>query len=96
MIHEWNNLKIESSSDIPIENLSARIIIKKVEVPQQTNTYDCGLFVLYFMELFLKAAPERFKMKDLEMFGKKWFKPEDPSAMREKIQPVIKEGLKRP
>ncbi|XP_076936080.1 ubiquitin-like-specific protease 1D [Bidens hawaiensis] len=30
------------------------------QVPQQKNEYDCGLFVLFYMERFIKDAPERF------------------------------------
>lgn len=37
------------------------------QVPQQKNDYDCGLFVLYFIERFMEEAPERLKMKDLDM-----------------------------
>ena len=37
------------------------------QVPQQKNEYDCGLFVLFYMERFIKQAPERFKKKDLSM-----------------------------
>lgn len=36
-----------------------------LQVPQQKNEYDCGLFVLYFMERFIGEAPERVKNKDL-------------------------------
>ncbi|XP_063947094.1 ubiquitin-like-specific protease 1C [Daucus carota subsp. sativus] len=57
---KWNNLKGESS-DFPT------VDTKTVEVPQQTNDYDCGLFVMYFMKLFLKQAPKRFKIQNLEM-----------------------------
>lgn len=37
------------------------------QVPQQKNEYDCGLFVLYFMQRFIEEAPERLKKQDLEM-----------------------------
>jgi Ulp1 family protease len=37
------------------------------QVPQQKNDYDCGLFVLFFMERFIEEAPERLKKKDLDM-----------------------------
>ena len=37
------------------------------QVPQQNNEYDCGLFVLYFMERFIEEAPERLRKKDLAM-----------------------------
>lgn len=37
------------------------------QVPQQKNEYDCGIFVLYFMERFIEEAPESLKSKDLAM-----------------------------
>ena len=37
------------------------------QVPQQKNEYDCGLFVLYFIQRFIEEAPERLKKKDLAM-----------------------------
>jgi hypothetical protein len=38
-----------------------------LQVPQQKNEYDCGLFVLYFIQRFMEEAPERLKKKDLAM-----------------------------
>ncbi|XP_048232444.1 ubiquitin-like-specific protease 1D isoform X3 [Ricinus communis] len=70
---EWNYMNQEvAPSDIPIaeriwKRLPRRIEEKKIEVPQQKNDYDCGLFVLYFMERFIEEAPERLKKKDLAM-----------------------------
>lgn len=37
------------------------------QAPQQKNEYDSGLFVLFYMERFIKDAPERIKKKDLSM-----------------------------
>lgn len=84
----WKNLKGESS-DFPT------VVTRTVEVPQQTNAYDCGFFVMHMMKLFLEQAPERFKMENVEMFSKNWFKPEEASALREEIRPVLEEELKR-
>lgn len=36
-------------------------------MPQQQNDYDCGLFVLYYMQRFIQEAPERFRKKDYSM-----------------------------
>lgn len=44
-----------------------RSIDLALQVPQQKNDYDCGLFVLYFMERFIEEAPPRIKKKDLAM-----------------------------
>lgn len=46
-------------------NLTLRNSHYSHQVPQQKNDYDCGIFVLYFMERFIEDAPERLKKKDL-------------------------------
>ncbi|XP_054775815.1 ubiquitin-like-specific protease 1D isoform X1 [Prosopis cineraria] len=94
---EWKYVDREYvPSDIPIADkiwkyLPRRIEDKILEVPQQKNEYDCGLFVLYFIKRFIEEAPERLKKKDLNMFGKKWFKPEEASSLRVKIRNLLKE-----
>ncbi|KAF4366110.1 hypothetical protein F8388_014828 [Cannabis sativa] len=99
---EWQYLdqQATSSSDFPLEesiwrNLPNKITDKIITVPQQRNDYDCGLFVLFFMERFIEDAPERLKKKDLAMFGKKWFKPEEASGLREKIRKLLIEEFKK-
>lgn len=37
------------------------------QVPQQENDYDCGLFVLFYMQRFIDEAPKRLQKKDLSM-----------------------------
>ncbi|XP_065875413.1 ubiquitin-like-specific protease 1D isoform X2 [Euphorbia lathyris] len=92
---EWHYLKEEvSPPDLPIsvhiwENLPRRIDEKKIEVPQQKNDSDCGLFVLFFMERFIEVAPERLKKKDLAMFSKRWFRPQEASDLRVKIRNLL-------
>uniref|UniRef100_A0A5B6ZMV5 Putative ubiquitin-like-specific protease 1D isoform X2 n=1 Tax=Davidia involucrata TaxID=16924 RepID=A0A5B6ZMV5_DAVIN len=94
---EWNYLNQgEAPPDLPIaeriwKNLPRRIIEEPIAVPQQRNEYDCGLFVLFFMERFIEEAPERLKKKDLAMFGKQWFKPEQASGLRRKIRKLLME-----
>ncbi|KAL2543189.1 Ubiquitin-like-specific protease 1D [Abeliophyllum distichum] len=102
LIEEWKVLRQgESKSQFLIadkiwQKLSRRIDEKIIEVPQQKNDYDCGLFVLYFMERFLEDVPERLKKKDLAMFGRQWFKPEEASSLRRKIRNLLKEKFKNP
>ncbi|XP_076892493.1 ubiquitin-like-specific protease 1D [Bidens hawaiensis] len=93
---EWNHLtNSEDSLAIPVmdeiwENLDPSIN-RKIQVPQQRNSYDCGLFVLYYMERFIKEAPERLKEeKDLSsMFGKQWFPPKEASNLRWRVQKLL-------
>ncbi|XP_021632874.1 ubiquitin-like-specific protease 1D isoform X2 [Manihot esculenta] len=92
---EWSYMNQEvAPADLPIadkiwKHLPRRIDEKKIEVPQQKNEYDCGLFVLFFMERFIEEAPARLKKKDLAMFGKRWFRPEQASGLRAKIQKLL-------
>ncbi|KAK3041778.1 hypothetical protein RJ639_000294 [Escallonia herrerae] len=93
---EWNylNNQGEAPFELPIankiwKNLPRRIDEKKIMVPQQKNEYDCGLFVLFFMERFIEDAPERLKKMGLDMFGKQWFKPEEASDLRRKIRDIL-------
>ncbi|KAL0336154.1 UNVERIFIED_CONTAM: Ubiquitin-like-specific protease 1D [Sesamum radiatum] len=73
LIEEWKFLRKEDVvHELPIadniwDKLSRRIDEKVIEVPQQRNEYDCGLFVLFFMQRFIEEAPERLKKKDLDM-----------------------------
>ncbi|MCD7457508.1 hypothetical protein HAX54_035234 [Datura stramonium] len=99
LIEEWKFLRQEEVADLPIadkiwENLPRRIDDIIIPVPQQRNEYDCGLFVLFFMERFIAEVHERLKKKDLAMFGRKWFKPEEASSMRPKIRNILEEKFK--
>lgn len=97
---EWNYLGPEVAvSDLPISDsiwkqLPQKIEERKLAVPQQRNEYDCGLFVLFFMERFIEEAPERLKMKDLSMFGRRWFKPEAASNLRKKIRKELRQEFR--
>ncbi|KAG2302553.1 hypothetical protein Bca52824_031204 [Brassica carinata] len=89
---EWNFLNQDDgySSNLPISeklwrNLPRRISEADIKVPQQKNDFDCGPFVLFFIKRFIEEAPERLKRKDLGMFDKKWFKPDEASALRTEI-----------
>ncbi|KMT12899.1 hypothetical protein BVRB_4g089880 isoform A [Beta vulgaris subsp. vulgaris] len=55
-----------------------RIPLLVPKVPQQTNDFDCGRFVLYFIKLFMNAAPENFCISKgkPDFFASDWFDPE--------------------
>ncbi|CAN6865695.1 unnamed protein product [Brassica oleracea] len=93
---EWNFLNQDDdySSNLPISaklwrNLPRRINEADIKVPQQKNDFDCGPFVLFFIQRFIEEAPQRLKRKDLGMFDKKWFKPDEASALRTKIRNTL-------
>ncbi|KAI3502409.1 hypothetical protein L1887_30461 [Cichorium endivia] len=96
---EWSYLRKSEPLDVPIpdeiwENLDSKMDHKRVTVPQQMNDYDCGLFVLLYMERFIKEAPKRLKKKHLSMFGKQWFQPEEASDLRVRVHNLLVEEFK--
>lgn len=99
MVEEWKFLRQGEVPDLPIsdkiwENLPRRIGENIIEVPQQRNEYDCGLFVLFFMERFIEEVHRRLKREDFTMFGQRWFKPEEASCLRMKIRRILEEEFK--
>jgi len=92
---EWEHLNQAGvPTHIPMEESVWKTLINKIEtkniqVPQQENDYDCGLFVLYFMERFIKDAPTRLVMSDLHLFGRKWFRPAEASRLRDSIKTLL-------
>ncbi|KAJ6733769.1 UBIQUITIN-LIKE-SPECIFIC PROTEASE 2A-RELATED [Salix koriyanagi] len=70
-----------------------------LELPQQENSYDCGLFVLHYVERFLEEAPinfSPFKITEFSNFlNKNWFLPVEASLKRACIQKLICEILRR-
>ncbi|XP_073132008.1 ubiquitin-like-specific protease 1D isoform X2 [Henckelia pumila] len=101
LIGEWKFLSQERDPpEIPIadkiwKKLSQKIGEKVIEVPQQRNEYDCGVFVLFFIERFLDKARDRLKAEDLTMFGRQWFRPQEASSLRKKIMDLLKQEFKR-
>ncbi|XP_060186513.1 ubiquitin-like-specific protease 1D isoform X5 [Lycium barbarum] len=95
LVQEWKFLRQGEVPALPIsdkiwENLPRRINENIIPVPQQRNEYDCGLFVLFFMERFIEQVHGRLKKKDFTMFGRRWFKPEEASCLRMKIRCILK------
>ncbi|KAJ1285295.1 hypothetical protein BS78_03G269500 [Paspalum vaginatum] len=91
---EWRHLQKDSSYDIPFsgviwKRLSRNIISKEVEVPRQRNDYDCGLFMLYYVDKFIQEAPERLTLEGLGMFGRKWFNHVEASGLRMGIRALL-------
>ncbi|XP_019224798.1 PREDICTED: ubiquitin-like-specific protease 1D isoform X1 [Nicotiana attenuata] len=96
---EWKFLRQGEVPALPFsdkiwENLPRRIDENVITVPQQRNEYDCGLFVLFFMERFMEEVHGRLKKKDFVMFGRRWFKPEEASRLRMKIHNILEEEFK--
>ncbi|MCO5586474.1 hypothetical protein L7F22_040414 [Adiantum nelumboides] len=61
-----------------------------LKVPQQTNYSDCGLFLLHYVELYVKEVLEK---NSTDIAFQEWFNPVDASRKRAHIQSLI-QGLK--
>ncbi|KAH7445775.1 hypothetical protein KP509_01G023700 [Ceratopteris richardii] len=60
----------------------------RAEVPQQTNFYDCGLYMLHYIEMFLKAYRSALPLIAISC---NWFNPEDVASKRNELQCLIKQ-----
>ncbi|CAN1192971.1 Probable ubiquitin-like-specific protease 2A [Linum perenne] len=60
------------------------------KVPQQTNDEECGRYVLYYVHLFMQAAPQSFSMEDYPNFmTRDWFTPECLEHFFEELDSVM-------
>ncbi|XP_024169264.1 probable ubiquitin-like-specific protease 2B isoform X1 [Rosa chinensis] len=88
---EWKEKKKETSEEISSNFHNLRFL--SLELPQQENTYDCGLFLLHYLELFLEEAPAIFNPFDINKFSTflnaNWFLPSEASLKRTLIQRLI-------
>ncbi|KDP41478.1 hypothetical protein JCGZ_15885 [Jatropha curcas] len=88
---EWKARQKETSEDLSSKFLNLRFV--PLELPQQENSFDCGLFLLHYLELFLAEAPlnfSPFKINELSKFlNVDWFPPAEASLKRTLIQRLI-------
>ncbi|KAJ0790751.1 putative Ulp1 peptidase [Helianthus annuus] len=95
---EWKGRLQEASEDISSKFDNIRFI--SLELPQQPNTSDCGLFLLHYVELFLEQAPTYFNpfhiTKSVNFLNVDWFPPAEASLKRTVIQKLVYDLLERP
>ncbi|KAL3504011.1 hypothetical protein ACH5RR_033852 [Cinchona calisaya] len=88
---EWKERQKETSEDISSKFSNLRFV--SLELPQQQNSYDCGLFLLHYVEQFLEEDPANispFKITPLSVFlTADWFPSSEPSLKRHDIQKLI-------
>ncbi|KAJ8769035.1 hypothetical protein K2173_024031 [Erythroxylum novogranatense] len=91
LYEEWKARHEEKEDDALLKFLHLRFI--SLELPQQQNSYDCGLFLLHYVELFLEEAPVNFSPFNITKFShflnRKWFPVEEASLKRSYIQKLI-------
>ncbi|KAI7727773.1 hypothetical protein M8C21_018404 [Ambrosia artemisiifolia] len=88
---EWKERNNDASKDISKKIMDLRFI--RLEVPQQENSYDCGLFMLHYMELFVKQASNNFNPLN-NFISTDWFYPIEASLKRARIKRLIFELIK--
>lgn len=92
---EWKERGNETSEDISSKFTNLRFVA--LELPQQENSFDCGLFLLHYLECFLEQAPRTFNLFKISKFSrflsKDWFLPVEGSLKRTVIQKLIYELL---
>ncbi|CAF1924505.1 hypothetical protein HID58_064425 [Brassica napus] len=95
LCEEWKERHKETSDDISSRFMDLRFV--SLELPQQENSYDCGLFLLHYLELFLAEAPQNFspfKIYNASNFlYLNWFPPAEASLKRTLIEKLIFELL---
>jgi sentrin-specific protease 7 len=90
---EWKERHKEASEDVSSRFLNMRFV--SLELPQQQNSFDCGLFLLHYAELFLEKSPLNFNFNPFKItkFSKflttDWFQPSEASLKRALIQRLI-------
>ncbi|MBA0842659.1 hypothetical protein Goarm_002469, partial [Gossypium armourianum] len=58
LTEEWKQRHKEAADDVPSKFLNLQFV--PLELPQQENSFDCGLFLLHYVERFLLQAPINF------------------------------------
>ncbi|XP_020984512.1 probable ubiquitin-like-specific protease 2B [Arachis duranensis] len=67
----WEEWKERHATTLE-EDLESRFLNMRflsLALPQQENSYDCGLFLLHYLELFLSEAPSNFNPFKLTKFS---------------------------
>ncbi|CAM0947401.1 unnamed protein product [Alopecurus aequalis] len=95
---EWKERHPESALDISEKFSNLRFV--SLELPQQDNSFDCGLFLLHYAELFLMDAPSSFNPLKIDVFSTflrdDWFIPSEASLKRSLIRKLIHEVVAEP
>ncbi|XP_062098438.1 probable ubiquitin-like-specific protease 2B isoform X2 [Humulus lupulus] len=92
---EWKERQRETSDEVSSRFHNLRFV--SLELPQQENSFDCGLFLLHYLELFLTEVPVNFSpfkiTKSSNFLNVNWFPPSEASLKRTLIQRLIFELL---
>ncbi|KAI9177406.1 hypothetical protein LWI28_014836 [Acer negundo] len=93
LCEEWKERHSKIEDDVPSK--FSRLRFLPLELPQQENSFDCGLFLLHYVECFLNEAPSSFSpfkiMEFSNFLNRNWFLPVEASLKRAHIKKLIYE-----
>merc|ERR1712223_12832 len=70
---------------------SGRMKSKHPAVPQQYNTWDCGVYMLHYIELMFKKINYFFVLNNLPSYLSSWFPTYDVNCKRQVIANIIQQ-----
>lgn len=93
LLEEWKERHKELVEDVSSKFWNLPFL--DLELPQQENSFDCGLFLLHYAELFMENAPANFNpsriSKSNDFLRKDWFAPAEASLKRALMKKLIYE-----
>ncbi|KAG0494945.1 hypothetical protein HPP92_005939 [Vanilla planifolia] len=96
LLEEWKERHTVLEDNISSKFLNLRFV--PLELPQQENSSDCGLFLLHYVELFLEGAPICFNPSQITKLSSfltvDWFPPAEASFKRFYIRGLLYEILR--
>lgn len=96
LLEEWKGRHSECPDDVESRFSNLRFV--HLELPQQENSSDCGLFLLHYVELFLEEAPLAFSPTNItklsNFLSADWFPPSEASFKRFHIRGLIYDLLR--
>ncbi|XP_022141974.1 probable ubiquitin-like-specific protease 2A isoform X3 [Momordica charantia] len=91
LCEEWKERHGDGDVGISAKFLALQFV--PLELPQQENSFDCGLFLLHYVERFLEGAPVNFSPFKISRFSnflnQDWFPPIEASLKRAHILQLI-------
>ncbi|KAF8045132.1 hypothetical protein N665_5560s0001, partial [Sinapis alba] len=80
---EWKARQGNTTTDL---SRASNMQLISLELPQQENSFDCGLFLLHYLELFVAQAPAKFSPCLITRSGnfltRNWFPAKEASIKR--------------
>lgn len=89
-IFTYLTMELKEKRGLEIQSDKFKFNVISPKVPQQNNYYDCGLFVLEYIERFMKSPEEIYnKIVENSLALEKWFNLKTLQSKRATIQQTI-------